>query len=140
MAAMVTNPVIESPAQASTGDSIVQLRGWPTVALALLLTACGDSGGGDAESQLSAEEQALREGRRESRRCAGCHGPEGISRVDAYPSLAGLSETYMAEQLRAFRSGERDNPMMSSVARNLSDRDIEVLASYYASLPEPSRE
>ena len=86
---------------------------------------------------MSPEELQLQRGKRQSRQCAGCHGPEGISRVDSYPSLAGRSEDYLQRQLKAFRSGERRNPMMGSIATNLSDEAIETLAHYYASLPGP---
>lgn len=110
------------------------------LSLPLWLAACGDAQPPAESAQLSPQEKLQREGRRTARRCAGCHGPEGVSRVDSYPSIAGLSREYLAEQLRAFRSGERDNPMMMSVARNLSDRDIEALSHYYAQLPGPGDE
>ncbi len=103
-----------------------------------VLVACGDSGpgpGGGAEASLTPEQQTIEQGKRVARMCVGCHGPEGISRVSSYPSIAGLPQAYLEEQLHAFRSGERDNPMMSSVARNLSDEAIESLSLYFASLP-----
>ena len=53
----------------------------------------------------------------------------------SYPSLAGKPEDYLAEQLQAFRSGTRENPMMSSIAKNLSNDDVAALAHYYAGLP-----
>lgn len=107
------------------------------------LVACGESGpgpGGSAQASLTLEQQTIEQGKRVARMCVGCHGPEGISRVSSYPSIAGLPQTYLEEQLHAFRSGERDNPMMSSVARNLSDETIESLSHYFASLPGASDE
>lgn len=101
------------------------------------LSACSDSTETTetAGEPLSETERLVQEGRRQSRSCVGCHGPEGISRVSSYPSLAGRSQEYLAEQLEAFRSGERENPMMTSIARNLSDEAILALSHYYASLP-----
>ena len=73
-------------------------------------------------------------GKAKSATCAGCHGPEGISQNDIWPNLAGQKEGYMIAQLKAFRAGERKNPMMSPMAAPLSDTDIEDLAAYFSSL------
>lgn len=117
------------------------LKGALLLSAGWALVACteGESGG-SAQASLSPEEQRIAEGKRAARMCVGCHGPEGISRVASYPSIAGLPQDYLAEQLRAFRSGERDNPMMSSVARNLNDDAIESLSYYFASLPGADNE
>lgn len=64
--------------------------------------------------------------------CALCHGRNGQSRNAHYPSLAGLSATYIETQLRAFADGRRLNPQMGPLAANLSDDQIKTIASYYA--------
>ena len=46
---------------------------------------------------------------------------DGRARVAGYPHLTGQDERYLLAQLRAFRSGERENPMMRSVLGALSD-------------------
>ena len=66
--------------------------------------------------------------------CAACHGANGISSNEIWPNLAGQKETYLAAQLKAFRDGDRKNPMMAPMAAGLSDADIANLAAYYASL------
>jgi cytochrome c553 len=38
------------------------------------------------------------------------------------------------KQLKAFRDGTRSDPMMSPMAKPLSDADIENLAAYFSSL------
>lgn len=63
--------------------------------------------------------------------CASCHGPNGNSTNAEWPRLAGQSAVYIAEQLRLFRSGVRNNPIMRPLAANLSDQDIDDLAVYY---------
>jgi cytochrome c553 len=73
-------------------------------------------------------------GKSKSATCAGCHGPAGISANDMWPNLAGQKEGYLVAQLKAFRGGERKNPMMSPMVANLSDADIADLAAYFASL------
>ena len=66
--------------------------------------------------------------------CAACHGQDGIGLQPIYPNLAGQKEAYMVSQLKAFKSGERKNPIMSPMAMPLSDSDIDDLAAYYANL------
>jgi cytochrome c553 len=63
--------------------------------------------------------------------CSACHGPQGNSANPEWPRLAGQSAVYLAEQLRLFRSGVRDNPIMKPLAAALSDQDISDLAVYY---------
>jgi protein-disulfide isomerase len=52
--------------------------------------------------------------------CATCHGGHGEGNADAgFPRLSGLSPRYMREQLAAFANGQRDNPIMTPVAKAL---------------------
>ncbi len=69
-----------------------------------------------------------------SRTCATCHGPSGLTTMPNTPNLAGQPETYLAEQLKAFRSGKRANEVMAVIAKPLSDADIAELAAWYASI------
>jgi cytochrome c553 len=64
--------------------------------------------------------------------CFGCHGPNGNSANPAWPTLAGQSALYAAEQLRLFRAHVRDNPVMTALAAGLSDTDIADLAVFFA--------
>jgi len=66
--------------------------------------------------------------------CAVCHGEFGIGTVPNTPNLAGQPELYLAEQLRAYRSGKRANEMMSIVAKPLTDAEITDLAAWFASI------
>jgi len=50
------------------------------------------------------------------------------------PNLAGQPEIYFADQLRQFRSGRRASEVMTVIAKPLSDRDIDDLAAWYASI------
>src|SRR5689334_1219339 len=42
--------------------------------------------------------------------CAACHGADGNSSDAQYPRLAGQHERYIAKQLKAFKSGDRESP------------------------------
>lgn len=66
--------------------------------------------------------------------CAGCHGMDGYSSNDLWPNLAGQKEGYLVQQIKAFRDGVRESPMMAPMVSNLSDQDIEDLAAFYAEL------
>lgn len=80
--------------------------------------------GGDANKSIAA--------------CAACHGPTGHGNPTAlYPSIAGQHATYVARQLRAYRSGAREtdpNQMMRNVSHDLSDEQIDAVASFVQGL------
>lgn len=63
--------------------------------------------------------------------CSACHGPNGNSTNPEWPRLAGQNAVYIVEQLRLFRSGVRNNPVMKPLASSLSDQDIDDVAVYY---------
>lgn len=73
-------------------------------------------------------------GKAKSVTCAGCHGAAGISAVPMYPNLAGQKAQYVEKQLKAFRDGSRKDPIMSPMAKPLSDVDVVNLAAYFESL------
>lgn len=79
-------------------------------------------------------------GRDKARACAACHGPLGIATLPIAPNLAGQPESYLVEQLKAYRSGKRVNDMMSLIAKPLGDDDIAQLAAWYASIGVEARE
>lgn len=73
-------------------------------------------------------------GKAKSATCVACHGANGISTNDLWPNLAGQKEAYLVKQIKAFRDGQRSDPMMAPMVASLSDADIEDLAAYFASL------
>lgn len=73
-------------------------------------------------------------GRVKAAACAVCHGPLGISQQPHVPHLAGQPEMYVAEQLKAYRSGKRVHEVMGVVAKGLSDADIADLAAWFATI------
>lgn len=74
-------------------------------------------------------------GRQKALQCQTCHGLDGQSKLPEAPNLAGQVEPYLVKSLQDYKTGARQNEMMSVVAPILSDRDIEDLAAYYASIP-----
>lgn len=64
--------------------------------------------------------------------CTSCHGANGNSLNQSYPSLAGQTPAYLSTQLRRFASGERVSPIMNAMARSLKDSDIDPIAAFFA--------
>lgn len=73
-------------------------------------------------------------GKEKAKSCAVCHGPMGIAINPGAPHLAAQPAVYLIEQMNDFRSGRRKNPVMSVIAKPLSDQDISDIAAWYASL------
>jgi len=67
--------------------------------------------------------------------CGACHGPQGVAIAPNFPHLAGQSATYIYLQLKAFKNGQRSDPVMTGQAATLSDDDMRNLAAHYAALP-----
>lgn len=92
----------------------------------LMLAAGGVQAGGDVAKgkELAAD-------------CADCHGDDGLGDEDI-PGIAGMDAAEHVKELKAFKSGERedeDGDMTDSV-EDLSDQDMADLAAYYATLPK----
>ncbi len=73
-------------------------------------------------------------GRKKAIQCQACHGLDGIAKIPEASNLAGQTDVYLVSALHAYKSGERKNDMMSSIAPTLSDQDIDNLAAYYSSI------
>lgn len=66
--------------------------------------------------------------------CAACHGADGNTPVTPdTPRLAGQYADYLVKSLQGYKSGTRKNPVMAPMGANLSQRDMEDLAAYFAS-------
>jgi len=66
--------------------------------------------------------------------CANCHGEDGIAVLPGAANLSGQQKEYLVQQLRAYRTGRRQDPQMNVIAKSLSDVDIENLAQWYSAI------
>ncbi len=76
-------------------------------------------------------------------KCAECHGKDGNSSDEKVPNIAGFSKDAIIDTLNAYKEGDRTGDKytpengsetdMGEITKDLSDEDIETLASYYAS-------
>ncbi len=76
--------------------------------------------------------------------CHSCHGKDASTPVVAgYPSIAGQSKEYLAQQIKDIKSGARNNGQtaaMKGVMHLVSDAEIDAIATYLSSLPfKPGR-
>jgi cytochrome c553 len=93
----------------------------------LLTLLCYVQANGAEPTAGSAEE-----GQAKSTTCVACHGVDGNSVNPEWPSIAGQHASYIFKQLQAFKSGERQNPLMSPIATTLSEDDMADLAAFYS--------
>lgn len=116
----------------------------PTVSVAWARRLCGGAAGlalllglacAAGPAQAAAEAAALRT-QALAATCANCHGTNGQA-VDqaAVPGLAGLPRQYLAEQMAAFKAGQREATVMHQIAKGFSDAQIAQLAAYFSALP-----
>jgi len=69
--------------------------------------------------------------------CAACHAADGNSVAASNPKIAGQFEEYLHKQLGDFKAQPgkkpaRESAIMTPMAANLSDDDIQSLAAYYS--------
>jgi len=65
--------------------------------------------------------------------CAVCHGPEGGKpATPETPRLGGQEYGYLVQALNDYRKGARDNPLMSAIAKPLTDQEVHQLAGYFS--------
>jgi len=96
---------------------------------AVLAVAAALAAGGAAAADIEAGKKKAQEV------CAACHNMDGVSTIADYPKLAGQYPEYMAKALRDYKSGARKNPIMAGMAAGLTQKDIDDVSAYFASLP-----
>jgi cytochrome c553 len=71
-------------------------------------------------------------GRQVANMCRTCHGIDGKAQIPIAPNIGGEPGAYLERQLMAFKTGARQNEMMSVVAAGLSAQQISDVAAWYA--------
>ena len=73
--------------------------------------------------------------------CEKCHGLQGKAGMPGWPDIAGQSKASLVAKLKSYRSQIVPDSVMSRGVHDLTDAQIERLASYYTQLknnPEKS--
>src|SRR3954464_10995274 len=68
--------------------------------------------------------------------CSACHGEQGVSVSPDFPHLAGQSGAAIYKQLHDYRTGSRNHPVMTEIAKALEEPAIADVAAYYAGQPK----
>ena len=97
-------------------------------AFALLLAALAAAGSGQS---LAADMAAAKA---KAGQCFVCHGADGLAKVPDAPNLAGQNEGYLVKALKDYKSGKRENEVMNTMAKNLSEQDIALVAAYFSGI------
>lgn len=69
--------------------------------------------------------------------CISCHGLDGLG-GDAVPRLAGLDVGYLQKQMQDYASDIRHDPVMTPIAKRLTDEERRSVVAWYAAMPVPS--
>ncbi len=64
--------------------------------------------------------------------CASCHGAGGNSTINTNPKLAGQVDAYLHKQLVDFTTPARNQPVMTTYAKMLSEDEKKNIAAYLA--------
>lgn len=98
-------------------------------AVLCLLLAPSPNGAFAADPGIEGDAAA---GESKSAQCAACHLADGNSTNPMYPRIGGQHERYIAKQLADYKSGKRQNAIMSGIAGGLSEQDMADLGAFYA--------
>ena len=72
--------------------------------------------------------------------CDACHGQNGLPiEPKTIPIIWGQQPSYLMKQLRDYRNGERDNPIMTPIAKGLAEGELRPLAAHFASKTWPAK-
>jgi len=72
-----------------------------------------------------------------AKKCAKCHGKDGISDDDEVPHLAGQNPRYVFKQLWDYKHNYRDGGRIKRIAKKLSPQDIANLTARFSSSALP---
>lgn len=86
-----------------------------------------------AVSESAQQASLLEKGKALAAACVKCHGEEGNSRTPGIPSLAGQQPHYLITAVQEYHRGERRTTAMEKILRDVSRRELESLALYFAS-------
>jgi sulfide dehydrogenase cytochrome subunit len=72
--------------------------------------------------------------------CAGCHGTNGASAGLYMPTIGGMDKGYLYAVLSDYRTGVRESTIMQRITKGYSDRELRVIASWFAEQPWSSND
>lgn len=70
--------------------------------------------------------------------CLSCHGESGLPTDPNIPIIFGQEFYYLYVQLKDYKAGRRDNPIMSGIVAGLDKAQMKALAQYFAERAWPT--
>ena len=118
-------PVLGRPPQRMGGD-----REWALI---------GQLFAAFVATSLSAERVSAASIETKAQLCASCHGEHGVPSDPTVPIIWGQQAAYIQNELNAYRNGDRESQIMSSIVESLSDAEISQIAAYFGDAEWPVR-
>src|SRR5215467_10892207 len=103
-------------------------RHLPTIFGALVIVAALGAPAGAAEG-IEAKLQI----------CSSCHGENGQPIDATIPNIWGQTEYFLVKQLHDYRAGDRDNLIMASMAKRLTQAELRPAAQFFSKKTWPAR-
>jgi len=100
----------------------------PTIFGALVIVAALGAPAGAAEG-IEAKLQV----------CSSCHGENGQPIDATIPIIWGQTEYFLVKQLHDYKSSDRENLVMASFAKRLTQADLRPAAAYFSKKTWPAR-
>jgi cytochrome c553 len=72
--------------------------------------------------------------------CASCHGQDGKPIDATIPTIWGQTEYFLVKQLHDYKSGDRENLVMASFAKRLTQAELRPAAAYLSGKTWPARQ
>ena len=71
--------------------------------------------------------------------CSSCHGADGRPISPGIPIIWGQTEYFLTKQLHDYISGDRESPIMASLAKTLTQPELRPAAKYFNQKPWPAK-
>jgi cytochrome c553 len=71
--------------------------------------------------------------------CGSCHGENGQPIDATIPNIWGQTEYFLVKQLHDYRAGDRDNLIMASMAKRLTQAELRPAAQFFSKKTWPAR-
>lgn len=95
-----------------------------------------NAGSSPGKPRVSLNPASIKAGAGLATRCNHCHGEQGsTTKSDAIPRLAAMPPEYFIPSLKSYFNGKRNHNVMKIFGTSLDDRQIGLLAAYYAAQP-----
>src|ERR1700733_3322975 len=71
--------------------------------------------------------------------CSACHGENGVPINATTPVIWGQQGNYLYKELHDYKSGDRQNPIMSPMVQGFTLEELRQVANYFAAKTWPER-